>query len=247
MALQPNLLNFISDIQIDKILKVASGTFNVAAPTGGLGSITVDGFATFDTGINDTTFFYGVFSLDGGATWNDFNSSVVEITGGNPVFQTCDVWGESRAGTFYVWARNWYNFVNSTGTARTVMYKVALVAKRDQAVVPTASTDEKLQFITDYNYPKIAVDDVQTMSLATNERKAFVIPHNLGYVPKVLGFATFLNGTQDNYLYDFGHMFSGDAYSAMLIDTSNFTYIISNENNPNPASYRVHTRIYYDA
>ena len=40
-----------------------------------------------------------------------------------------------------------------------------------------------LQFSTDYNYQKIALNGTQNVSLTFNIEKITTIPHNLGYVP----------------------------------------------------------------
>lgn len=241
MLTQPNLLFFTSNIQIDKVLRVEEGSFNVAAPTGGLGDITRDGSEAFSTGIDDTTFFYGIYSIDGGATWNDFNSTVVVISGGFPVFQTCDVWGESTNGTFTVRARNWYNFVSGTGTARTVLWKVAIIAKRDQALVPKGNTNEVLQFTSKYNYQKIAVDDIVTHTLVSGARNTYTVDHSLGYIPFARIFIE-----EGGIMRDVGNVSSLDAYSSFQISATDVTMIISNENNPSSRTITLHVRIYHD-
>jgi len=236
----PLLLHFSSNIKIDKVLKVASGSFNIAAPTPFPPTEAEDNFAT---NINDTTFFYGIYSTDGGTTWNDFNSSVVEVTLGFPVFQTCDVWGESIAGTFYIKARNWYNYLSGVGTARTILWKVALIAKGGQTLVPSISdTDEILQFSSAFNYQKIKVDDELPITILAGNRDTFDVAHNLNYIPRVRSWVE-----QSGVMTDSGYSLGGDAYSSLEINTTNVRYIISNEGNPNPRTFKLFTRVYYDA
>lgn len=236
----PNLLYFNSNIQIDKVLMVQSGTINIAAPVSP--QLSLDGSFSFNTGVGDYAFFYGIYSLDNGATWNDFNAATVEYVSGNPVFNTCDVWGQSTVGVMTVYARNWYIFGAASQKARTVMFKVAIIAKPDQGVVGDTSTDKPLQFSSRYNYQKILIDYVSDITLASNERRTITIPHGLGYPPKMRGWAV-----ESSVLYDFGKYLYGDAYSAFYSDSTNVTLIISNENNPSARSLRVYVRVYYDA
>lgn len=234
-------LLFLSNSQIDKVLRVETGSFFVPAPTGGLGDITRDASATFNTDINDHTFFYGLFSLDGGATWNEFNSSVVEFASGFPVFQTCDVWGESRPGTFTIMARNWYNFVSSSSTARTVLWKVAIIAQGNQGLAPKGNSAEILQFTSSYNYKKIAVDAITPVTLSSLQRTTFVVSHLLGYVPKIRLWAL-----ENGVMYDAGHWLTPDAYSSIEIDSSNVYITMDNSNNPSARNLNIYTRVYHN-
>jgi hypothetical protein len=245
----PQNLFFTSQLQIDKIIMVKSGSFGVPAPTGGLGDLTREATASFDTGINDYTFFLGIFSLDGGATWNDFNATVVEFYAGNPIFQTCDVHGESYSGRFTIRALNWYNFNSGTGTARTVMWKVAIIAKGDQGNVEGAKSNDILQFSSAYNYQKIFMDDVRTLTLASNERKSTTINHGLGKVPNMRGFIQdpTLVAPLNVALLDTGNTSSLDSYSNIAMDANNITWTVSNENNPSGKTVTLYTRIYVDA
>jgi hypothetical protein len=249
MIPHPEKLFFASELQIDKIIMVKSGSFNAAAPTGGVGDITREATSVFNTGVDDFTFFFGVFSLDDGVTWNDFNANVVEFVSGNPVFQTCDVRGESRPGSFTVRATNWYNFAAGSGTARTVLYKVAIIATDTQGDVEGARSSEILQFSSEYNYQKIAVDDVRTINLAAGARSSFTVNHNLGHVPNMRGFIQDggLVAPLNTALLDTGNVASLDSYSNIAMNTTDVVWTISNEGNPNPRTATIYTRIYIDA
>lgn len=183
--LHPENINLAVPLNdIDKIIGILSGSFSVAQPTAI--SSPKSATDTQTTGFNDTCFYQGIYSVDSGTTWNDFGTMVPNLTTpANPVFQTvlCD--GYSLGNTFVANGTNWYDLVHSSGTAYTILYKVALIAKNSQTSIIPIATNENLKYLAKYNNWKIYTSDIIPFNTTSGSSKTAVVTHPLGYVPRV--------------------------------------------------------------
>jgi|SRR5882757_594111 len=209
----------IPGYKIDQIIGIHSGSFLIAAPT--FLSSPTTATDNFTTGFNDTCLFQGIFSVDGGTSWNDFGSYKPNLsTPAQPVLQTvtCQGW-VTPAGVFQAYAQNFYDNVHATGTAYTVDYKVAFLAKDDQNAITPIPTNEILNYLSSFNYQKIFASDT-----FANGGSPTVVAHNLGYVPKVRAWGTstlgspFISGSMLSYDW-----FGGSNFN-VKIDTTNVTF-----------------------
>jgi len=217
---QPSKINMaVPQYRIDQIIGIHTGSFAIAAPT----AISTPKTAsdTFLTGFNDTCLIQGIFSVDGGVSWNDFGSYKPNLsTPAQPVLQTvtCQGW-VTPTGTFEAYAQNFYDNVHSTGTAYTVSYKVVFLAKDDQGAITPIPTAELLNYVSSYNFQKIFLS-----GRFTNAGTPIVIAHNLGYVPKVRAWGTSTSVTP----YPTGSMLSYDWFGGsnfnIEVDTNNVTF-----------------------
>lgn len=224
-------VSFASPILIDKIIGTYEGSFSLTAPAAGATN-TVTTPKT--TNINETTLFQGIFSVDGGVSWNPFQTrkNHVERTDAsiNPQGEVF-VYGESIAGTFNIVAQNQRNLSSTFGTNYTLMYKVALIAKKTQgAITPQPIGSNKL-FDSRLNYQKIAVDDVSPTS---GVGQTVTVAHNLGYAPKVRVYSETSGGS----LKSMGFSLS----NSVSIGTANVSVFV-----PGSFTGNIHTRIYYDS
>lgn len=168
---------------IDNIIGAHTGSFFIAAPTG----LPVNASDPFTTGFNDSCLFQGIFSVDSGATWNDFGSMKPDLTTpGEPVFQTvtCQGWVDPT-GVFTAYATNYYDNVHLIGTSYTIQYKVVFFAKDTQGLVTPIPTQQILAYQSAYNFQKIF-----SKGSFANDIIPTPITHNLGYVPKVRAWGT---------------------------------------------------------
>lgn len=181
--------------EIDKIIGVVSGTFNIAAPT--LVDQVKSSTSSHVTGFGATCYFQGIFSVDGGTTWNDFGAMIPDLsTPGFPVQETVDCNCSMIGGTLTVTGTSWWDNVHGTGTARTVQYKIALIAKNSQTSITPIPTEEILYYSSAYNYQKIFMKGQVAFNLAgTGVGSSSSVTHGLGYVPKVRAFYQETNGT----------------------------------------------------
>lgn len=223
MITNPSALNLAIPVnKIDQIIGIRPGTFNVAAPTPGPGSPSTAS-TTFDTGFGDTCLFQGIFSVDGGASWNDFGSFKPNLTTpGQPVLQTVTCRGAvSPTGIFTANATNYYDGVHFAGTAYTVQYKVAFLAKDDQGAITPIRTNEILYYNSKYNFQKIFLSS----SFANNVGVPTTITHSLGYVPKVRAWGT---STTGGSFFTPGSMLSYDVFGGgnfnMAVSTTNVVF-----------------------
>lgn len=178
---------YTSYFDMDKIIGILSGSISVAAPTAG--QVVLTGTTTHDTGFGETCYFQGIFSVDGGTTWNDFAAMTPNLSvPGMPVFQTqnCDCY--MVGGVITVSADNYYNFVSASSAAKTFLYKIALFAKNAQGTIQPLTIDETTFFDSRYNYHKIFVQDSISFNSSSGVTKSVTIPHSLGYVPRVRAF-----------------------------------------------------------
>ncbi len=198
----PTKINMaVPEYNADQIIGIHTGSFVVAAPTFLADTTASDPFVT---GFGDTCLFQGIFSVDGGVSWNDFGSYKPNLsTPAQPVLQTvtCKGW-VTPTGTFTAYASNFYDFVHSVGTAYTIDYKVAFLAKDTQGAITPLPTNEILHYSSSFNYQKIYLSS----SFANNIAMPTPIAHNLGYIPKVrawgtstLGGAPFPTGSMLSY------------------------------------------------
>lgn len=263
-AILANAKNFLysSDYNIDQILGTYTGSFYSAAPTA-ITQRTIS-MIPVDTGITQTTFFSGVFSTDGGTTWQDFESQLPDFSAGVLAYQTITCSGASSpTGTFQITCNNYFNGTTNTGTAYTVQWKLVLYARPGQQPLTVQPIGSNFFLNSDINYQKICVDDSKTLSatssLSGNVIAVATFPHNLGYIPKIRGF--FDNST------DTGNMTQQNLYTLNVtnsdknkggwvtyyatVDTTN-AYInafIPQEVSPSTATYsaNVYMRVYYDS
>jgi len=247
-----NVKDFLleSDDPIDNIIGTYDGTFSVNAATGSPNpDITT---VNIKTGITSTCFFQGIFSIDGGNTWQDFNANLSTTRGGNIVVQTVTVVGESVAdGSISISCLNYYDYTNSVGTAYTVLWKLVLFARPNQPALDLQPVGADLSFNTDLNYQKIASDTYQTLSApGPGITSVATFPHNLGYKPK---FRIFLDQSTDtlnlnsNNLYDIQTMSAGVIMYYAKVDTENVYVYAYNGYSPTTYTARIYARIYYDS
>lgn len=176
-----NIRMAVPAYKIDQIIGIHSGSFVVSAPAL-FGSTTAPD--TFDTGFGDSCFFQGIFSTDGGSSWNDFGTYRPNLsTPAQPVFQTVTNYGMvSPTGIFTATAKNWYDFVHSSTSAYTIQYKVLFIAKDTQGLITPIPTNEILYYSSAYNYQKYLPPNSSSFSSTSGTTP---ITHGLGYVPKV--------------------------------------------------------------
>lgn len=242
-------VHFGTTFDIDKVLGTFSGTITSPAPTASPGSTWTP--ADIPTGIPETTLWHGIFSTDGGVTWNNFNS---EINRGATT-QTITCYGVSQAGNFKIIARNMYDYNIGAGYAYTVLYKIVLFAKSTQGSITPQPIGSDLYFDSRYNYHKIALDGTTSMVVAAyGGRTTVTIPHNLGRIPRVKLYYEFLTTSGAPYLgqpsqiigiYDHGLIIGGDAYCSMDMDATNI-YITKDNGSAEVMNILVHYRVYYD-
>jgi len=173
---------------VDNIIGITTGSFNIAAPTFIAPTTATD---TFDTGFGDTCLFQGIFSVDNGASQNDFGVNVPNLsTPGMPVLQTVTCYGGVLNGVFTAYGLNFYDNVHSVGTAYTILYKVVFFAKSDQNALTTIPNNQVLNYSSEFNYQKVYLQDsFANVGMTTS------VAISLGYIPKVREWITVTNNT----------------------------------------------------
>lgn len=176
-----NIYMAVPAYKIDQIIGIHSGSFVVTAP-GVFSSTTASD--PFTTGFGDSCFFQGIFSIDGGGSWNDFGTYRPNLTTpAQPVLQTVTCYGMvNPSGVFTATAKNWYDIVHSSSSSYTVQYKVLFIAKETQGIITPIATNEILYYSSKHNYQKYLAANSSSF---TSTSGTTPITHNLGYVPKV--------------------------------------------------------------
>lgn len=211
MSIDPTkIFMAVPNYRVDQIIGIHSGSFVVSAPTPGTSPTSASD--TFNTGFGDTCLLQGIFSVDSGATWNDFGAFKPDLTTpAQPVLQTVTCQGGvTPAGVLTVFATNYYDNVHSVGAAYTVQYKVVLLAKDTQGTITPLPTNEVLYYSSSFNYQKIFMSG----TFANDTGAPTTITHNLGYVPKVRAWGTSTLNTAP--------FVTGSVYSYDFFGTSNF-------------------------
>jgi hypothetical protein len=164
---------------IDQIIGTTSGSFTVAAPTAVAGYLT--NTQSFNTQFNDSCFFQGIFSTNGGTTWNDFGVYQPNLTTpGEPVLQTVTCQGYMQGETFIAVGKNWYDNVHSTSATYTIEYKVVFFAKNTQEILEPLSSVLDLFYTSAVNFQKV----FSTGEFNSSTSSSTSITHDLGYAPK---------------------------------------------------------------
>lgn len=181
----PNKLQFYSGYNIDKIIGTYTGSFDLPAPTAGnTTTVTV----SMPTNINNTTFYQGIFSLDGGNNWNSFYTDIANVISVDPSVNPqgdCEVYGTSTAGMINIIGLNTANFSATKFFSFTPLYKVALIAKPSQDNITPQPIGTNQYFNSTYNYQKIFMD---TVNQSSGTDITTTVTHNLNYIPKIRAF-----------------------------------------------------------
>jgi len=169
----------------DQIIGVFTNTLSSPAPT-------LSGFVTTVNdvrahGFGDSAYFEGIFTTDGGTTWNTFGSQTPIFGAPGPTFQTVDVSATVDTSNVNVAIDNYYDLAHGAGYAYTVTYKIYLIAKNTMAKpITPIKTSNKLLYASEYNYQKIFMKgSVALIVSAGTTGTSTLITHNLGYVPKI--------------------------------------------------------------
>lgn len=191
-------IHFASNLQVDKILGTFTGTLTSPSPSASPETTLI----SVSTGIVDTVFFKGIYSIDGGTTWNDFENKNYDLPP-STFFAYLQIYGRFNVanGNMDIIANN-YTFL-TTPTAYTIIYKVALIGSPDTGAITPQPIGSNIYFNSNYNYQKIYLDHSESISISTSQ--TFTIAHNLGYIPKIRSFIkTSTNVVLEtfNYLHD---------------------------------------------
>jgi len=217
---------FSSNIPIDKIIATYTGSFTATiSPRNVIHPI--------PTNINDTTYFQGIFSIDNGTTWNDFGTT-----------EPIQVFGMSQSGVFNVISRNKL----FGGSQYTVLYKVVLIAKPTQGIIPIQDIGTNTYFNSNLNYQKILSDTTQNFSVSSGGSTILTFDHDLGYVPKIRPFVYTSNLTDyGTGMYEYCTLQTNIADTVGIRVTTTKVYVdIDNTPYSNTLSGIIGMRIYYD-
>lgn len=151
----------------------ASGTFTIAQNT-----------ISHDTGFQESCLPIGIYSTNFGATWNDMGA----IVPSGLSFQTEECTASvSSTGIVTILGTNWYDTGTGAGRpAKTVSYKVWLLAKKNQGrIAPLPISAQPLYHSSRFNYQKIFVESVLSLTVVWGGIGSVSYTHNLGYIPNI--------------------------------------------------------------
>lgn len=233
MILDPLKAQFASGLQIDKILQIFSGSFTLATTVSG--ALVIKDSHT--TPINDMTYFFGIYSVDGGNNTDIgsnylVNNHFVNVAGGSKV-NSIGIYG-----------------VNFDSVSHSVSYEIAIMARPSNALYSSISPPNNNLYLTSRsNYQKIALEGSQSVNVAAGNGTlgfsptATTITHNLGYRPCIRSFVD--DGTT---LTDFSTPGVITKLAPGRISPSNTNAVFSFINNSAISTYTLTLshRIYYD-
>lgn len=178
----------VPDYPLDQIIGIFTGTLSIPAPTlGGQTTTTTD---VKPYGFGDSCYFQGIFTTNGGTTYNDFGAQTPNLaTPTQPVLQTVDCQATSSPTGLTVTVINYYDNVHGAGTAYTLSYKVFLLAKNTMAQpLNPLPTNQKLSFSSQYNFQRIAKKDTLHLTVAAGNTGSVSAIHGLGFIPDIRAF-----------------------------------------------------------
>lgn len=211
-----NKVAYTNYYRSDMIIGVHSGSFTVSTPSAFSYTTNTD---TFNTGFGTSCYFQGVFSTNGGTTWNDFGIYQPNLASPGPQTQTQTCRGfVTTGGVFTAVGINWYDIVHSSATSYTIQYKVAFFAKQNQGDITPLPVTDIVAFDSRYVVPKIYTQGTFAASTTGNT----TISHNLGYYPKVRSFfepASNTGGVEGVYTIPAGAMATLDWFTGAGISS----------------------------
>lgn len=236
---------------IDQIIGVFSGSVSLSAPASVPGYTT--GSATHAHNFGDSCYFQGIFSTDGGTTWNDFGAQTPNYAAPAPQLQRVDVEAYSDSANLYVQLVNWYDLNHSAGTAYTVQYKVYALAKNTMAApIAPLQTNQKLAYSSAVNFQKIVLKGTTSISVAAGvSGSSATITHNLGSIPKIRAF--FIDGSSRVFaLNQWQPLISGGIPQSVVaveahITSTTLTFTSDQSGFGNGVSGNIDYRIYLDS
>lgn len=158
--------------------------------------------------------FIGVFSYDGGTTWND----LVQFTHltGFTIDPVLTVYGYTKDNVVRLELRQ--TALINGGNPYTLTIKIALLAPTTLTTLSSPSLDTTaLNFNSSYNYQKIAIQDSYTAPAGTNRQ---TIAHNLGYKP--LFFVVYKDTLTDGlFTLNADYGLSGSILNGVEVDSTN--------------------------
>lgn len=248
----PAAIRFASPLtKTDQIIGVFTGTLSVDTPT--FVSTPKTATASHAHGFGDSCYFHGIFSTDGGTTWNDFGAQIPDVSGGGkPVSQTADCEAYVDTTNLVVTGYSYYNSATGIGLPRTIQYKVYLLAKNSMALpIRPIATAERISWSSRYNYQKIAAQGTINLTVASGSTGSVVVTHNLGYVPKIRAFLFYAaTPTVCQSLSDDNNGNFGSIYSVQSKVTSTDVTFYADRNNwsgvPPALNVNIEYRVYQD-
>lgn len=186
---EPSAINMsVPDYTIDQIIGVFTNTLSIGAPTPSPGEITVNDVKPH--GFGDSCYFQGIFTTDGGVTYNDFGAQTPNLAPPEPQFQTVDVEAIIDTANVNINITNFYDVAHSTSSAYTVTYKIYLLAKNTMAKpITPIKTNNVLLYNSSDNYQKAFLRGTVPINVASGATGfSMDILHNLQAIPKVRAF-----------------------------------------------------------
>lgn len=176
----------VPDYPLDQIIGYFTGTVTVAASSGSPVQVTT----SIPHDFGDSCYFQGVFTTDGGATFNDFGAETPNLTTPtNPVLSTFDCNATTDTTNVNIIMTNFFDTLHGTSVPVTATYKIYLLAKNTMAQpVTPLPTNQKLSFSSKFNFQQIAHKDTLNLNVASGATGSASFIHNLGYVPVVRAF-----------------------------------------------------------
>lgn len=227
----------VPEYRMDQIIAIVTGSFSVGAGVDdGFGNITVTS-ATDDKPVPSADFYHikGIWSSDGGTSWQEFGNSVIYGSHANGL-KTLDV---STDSTLLAGVASLGIIADNSDTGgHSIIYKALLLARADQDDVPVGSLVQLLRYSSQNNYMKIHSEGVVDLD-PTNP---VVVAHSLGYVPNVNVWykQTFTSvGDPADGTID---MFQGDA--DVVVDATTITF--GNKGFAGLLEYKAYYRVYLD-
>lgn len=173
--------------KVDNIIGVRTGGISITAPTALQGLLVVR--SSVPLSWNDSCYYQGIFSTDGGTTWNELGVMQPNLTTpGQPVLDTVMLQAYVTPSSLNLVMTNYYDSVHSTSAAYTAQYKIVLFAKNTQGTINVESANEKTIFDSRVNYQKIYLASSIAFSPTVGIVNTYTIPHSLGRVPRVRAF-----------------------------------------------------------
>lgn len=227
-------IRFYSALRVDQVIGTFEGSFTIAAATTMIFQQTAS--VDLPTKFGKPTFFVGIYSIDGGVTWNDFTN--IYLMSGF-LFPLFEAHGKSTANQMTIIANNYYDSITGS-VPYTVQYKVALIAPPGMGAINPLKVGAKRYFYSGYNYQKIFKDNVQDVSVASLAQGVYGINHGLGYIPKI---RQFYYRNSDQAIVQLFTDITGTG--EVTISTTGITDTL---NAPLAGlSGKLYTRVYYDA
>jgi hypothetical protein len=239
MVLNQAGIQYYSGNNYDMVIFSDTRTINLTFSGGGIQTKSLE----FDSGINQSGLPLGIYSIDGGNTWNDMGGPATFSGSSYPFYPTIQVQPFVNSKGQVV-----YSVTASGNGGYAIQTRLVILASDNPGILPESVVPTTNQTSYEFGTPNTYRQIVNTTTQALTDFTIYTLPHGQGVVPLVQNWVYLPNksefGITDNWYTLVGvdvdqRWLSSVATNIIGYDATNI-YIATELTTPRSAYYRIY-------